>query len=186
LRKIPAWSRHFDTAPLGYLLRKAHPDRWLRVHSLPESKRYSTGPEEQEIVLHRQATLAAELLTTDPVQLITVQWAAVPDESSQAKQIAHFGDRTFHALGHLGRAIDPVDGGPSFWASDGTWENALERQALLAIANDEIRALWLNTRSGEVFAPYDGGVDLILQCRERRDALRLKYVEWLSGRSDGL
>lgn len=53
-------------------------------------------------------------------------------------------------------------------------------------AEDRLRAAWLGTSSGEVFAPYDGGVDLILANEGRRDALAGKYGDWLSGRPDGL
>lgn len=35
------WTTYFsELAPVGHVLRKALPDRWLRVHSLPQSKRY--------------------------------------------------------------------------------------------------------------------------------------------------
>ena len=40
--------------------------------------------------------------------------------------------------------------------------------------------------TGEVFAPYDGGADLIVRSSERAKALRAGFVDWLSGRADGL
>ncbi|WP_425586206.1 DUF3885 domain-containing protein [Streptomyces sannanensis] len=37
-----AWESNWPgTLPLGHLLRSAWPDRWVRFHSLPESKRYA-------------------------------------------------------------------------------------------------------------------------------------------------
>jgi hypothetical protein len=57
---------------------------------------------------------------------------------------------------------------------------------LVAIAEDRLRALWLETNSGEIYAPYDGGADLILADPGRRDALAGRYRDWLSARPDGL
>ena len=37
-----------------------------------------------------------------------------------------------------------------------------------------------------VIAPYDGGVDVIVDSTEKRDRLKAKYVDWLSDREDGM
>jgi hypothetical protein len=41
-----------------------------------------------------------------------------------------------------------------------------------AIANNAERAMWVHASSADVFAPYDGGVDMIFSSVERRDAHR--------------
>lgn len=45
------WRNAFgETAPIGYQLKDIFPERWLRVHSLPESKRYADSKEEYAII----------------------------------------------------------------------------------------------------------------------------------------
>jgi hypothetical protein len=44
----------------------------------------------------------------------------------------------------------------------------------------------VHERTTEVFAPYDGGVDLIFSNVERRDQYRQRFSAWLSARPDGL
>ena len=55
-----------------------------------------------------------------------------------------------------------------------------------AIAADVQRALWVSARSGAVFAPYDGGADLIVPSEVERDALAETFAAWRSPRPDGL
>lgn len=56
------WTTHFGlTPPLGFRLRAAYPERWLRIHSLPESKRYPNTSAELELLLDRHAAVAGEL-----------------------------------------------------------------------------------------------------------------------------
>ncbi|MEM6989663.1 MAG: hypothetical protein AAF721_04175 [Myxococcota bacterium] len=74
----------------------------------------------------------------------------------------------------------------SFWVTPSPWNLATDRQLLLAVAEDELRVLWMDTASGEVFAPYDGGVDAIASDNARRNSLKSKFSAWLSARPDGL
>ena len=58
-----SWKCTFDGAlPAGFLLRQHFPDRWLRVHSLPEAKRYPSCAAEYEEILNRHNTVAAYVL----------------------------------------------------------------------------------------------------------------------------
>ncbi len=50
----------------------------------------------------------------------------------------------------------------------------------------EARAMWVHSSTGEVFAPYDGGVDVVFSSVERRDLHRQRFSAWLSSRPDGL
>jgi len=101
-----------------------------------------------------------------------------------------FGDRGFECIASLvDTAEDDPIGEPdeiSYWASDATWDPVVERPTLVAVAEDRLRALWLNTVSKEVYAPYDGGADLILSTAERRDLLKQEFAGWLSARPDSL
>ncbi|WP_200926706.1 DUF3885 domain-containing protein [Sphaerimonospora mesophila] len=43
--------------PLAYELKNAYHDRWVRFHSLPDSKRYADDEAEYAILLHRYNTV---------------------------------------------------------------------------------------------------------------------------------
>jgi len=66
------------------------------------------------------------------------------------------------------------------------WKNGSRNEILKAIADDEIRAMFVSQSKNCIIAPYDGGVDLILKTKLERDRLKHKYKDWLSEREDGL
>lgn len=66
------------------------------------------------------------------------------------------------------------------------WKRNSKNEILKAIADDEIRAMFICPLKDCIIAPYDGGVDIIVDSIEKRDELKLKYKDWLSEREDGL
>ena len=52
---------HGEVAPIGFALRSIYKDRWIRFHSLPDSKRYPGSEEEMQEVVHRATTVANTL-----------------------------------------------------------------------------------------------------------------------------
>ena len=54
------------------------------------------------------------------------------------------------------------------------------------IANDELTGLIVNKFSKRIFAPYDGGFDLILEDKAAVQAYKRKYKDWMSDRKDWL
>ena len=48
-----AWRTRWGENPVAYELRDRHADRWVRFHSLPQSKRYAETEDEYEIILDR-------------------------------------------------------------------------------------------------------------------------------------
>jgi len=57
------WNEQFpDSPPVGFMLRQAYPQRWLRIHSLPESKRFAETKEEYTELLLRHNIVATETL----------------------------------------------------------------------------------------------------------------------------
>lgn len=66
------------------------------------------------------------------------------------------------------------------------WKNGNRDEILKKIADDEIRAMFVSPTKKCVIAPYDGGVDVIVDSAEKSDRLNAKYVNWLSDREDGM
>jgi hypothetical protein len=72
------WEEHWpDCPPIGYELR-CERDRWVRFHSLPESKRYPDTEDEWAIVLDRYNTVLDELFAGLDVYLATSNWSGTP------------------------------------------------------------------------------------------------------------
>lgn len=175
------WDAHHPgVAPLGYVLREARPERWLRVHSLPEPKRYPDTDDEWATLLSRQRTVAAEVLGADAPVWVVVADSYLDEHGALA------------ALPHLAPALEmSVDGMEdsgawTFHAAEARWDFARFEPALRAIANDELRVLFVGVESGRVFAPYDGGVDLIVETVAERDRVRARFGAWLSREQGGL
>ena len=58
-----AWNQCFPkAAPAGFLCRDVYSDRWLRIHSLPDSKRYAESESERAEILRRHNTVACDML----------------------------------------------------------------------------------------------------------------------------
>ena len=74
----------------------------------------------------------------------------------------------------------------SFWSADLQWDLAPNAELLRRIALDEVRAIWMNRSTGELFAPYDGGLDIIAADESRRNSLRSTFSAWLPANDAGL
>ena len=66
------------------------------------------------------------------------------------------------------------------------WKKDSRNEILKAIADDEIRAILICSSRNCIIAPYDGGVDIIVDTYEKRDELKKKYKKWFSERKDGM
>jgi hypothetical protein len=55
-------SRYPKTIPISHLFKHDYSDRWFRIHSLPESKRYADNDEEWRFLLSRQNSIITDIL----------------------------------------------------------------------------------------------------------------------------
>jgi hypothetical protein len=179
------------------MLRHWYPDRWLRVHSLPESKRYADSDEEYQELLMRHNQLFSDLVgdgkavissfglylrEDDSVEFIDAQkkdYRSLPDFDSYVK----VNSIDLHEL-----SPDMYDIGVYFnlYVKDGIWVSGTLNGVLKAIANDEIRVVFISPSTNCIISPYDGGVDIIVGSTDERDKLKVKYSNWLSDREDSL
>jgi len=61
-----------------------------------------------------------------------------------------------------------------------------QNELLKSIADDEFRAMLICPKRNCIVAPYDGGMDIIVDSEEKRDILKVKYRDWLSAIDDGM
>jgi len=80
---------------------------------------------------------------------------------------------------------EPEGGAIRLYARSAHWTGGSEDALLRAIANDEIaHVLFINPRRGTLFAPYDGGADLIASSEAERLDLYKRLRDWLPGYSN--
>lgn len=189
------WSSTYpNTLPINYLFRHDYPNRWVRFHSLPESKRYPEDEEDWTILLHRQNTIIQALVGAR-AQLILVTGSYNEVKGSINMDIPwaetalrHLSFTTLPALPL--REVNSVEYGeedfylPIFAEVDWQWD--ILNNVLRDVAQDEIRFFLVSREQQCLIAPYDGGMDIITANTEVRDALRIQFQSWLSMREDGL
>ena len=181
------WRRSYGEAPLvGHALRACFPRRWLRIHNLPDSKRYAETEDERQEILRRQNRLLDELIGEGgPCELVFGYYGEeerLPEEVLVALRSL---EPVVLATISLGEA-DLVREFPLLKASFPWRPKALD-PILLAVADDVLETpLIVGPQRCCTLAPYDGGVDLIVESEELRDQLKLRYASWLSKHPAGL
>lgn len=183
-----AWKRGApDTIPVSWSVRGLPDERWVRFHSLPESKRYADSEEEYRILLGRHHQVLADLRGDDEGDIAAVHMAWTTGGRFRAPK----GFRRIAATWPLWRTFaddDPdSDGVP--WHAFARWvpptPTALD-PLLRRVADDIDRTLFTNATVDWIYAPYDGGADVIARNAEERDVLEAKYADWLSAHPSGM
>ncbi|MBN9631727.1 MAG: hypothetical protein J0I18_14115 [Actinobacteria bacterium] len=172
--------------PAGHLLRSAYPERWVRFHSLPDGKRYAETAAESDVILERHLAVLRDLLPENEsprLLLIAQEW--------DRADLAGGWTRTTAVAWWPWRTHTEPDGDdfPSpttyFWAADvGT---PTDLAPLLRLVADDRAHLLVAPPSLEwIYAPYDGGADILFTDLSRRGTLAAAHSDWLSPRPDGL
>jgi hypothetical protein len=188
---LSAWDlRYPNCPPLGHVLRRAFPDRWVRFHSLPDSKRDPENDAELAEVLARHNRILGELVRPgERVVLLTGEY----DESSKPNRTP----RDYHVGGVPWRVcamLDPNDASidePSYFhvfADERVWRPG-EFDPLVRLLAEFFwvpHFLVVAPDCRWVLHPYDGGMDIIAEDRAERDRLASRFAGWLSARADGL
>lgn len=178
-----AWSEAFpNSPPAGFLCRRAASERWLRTHSLPNSKRYPDSESEREEVLLRYNVAASEVLGQNTTCFLFVaRFGAVPEWSNEPEGPLS-GLALLHVMEH-GEQDEELQ----FFTAPVTWKSGEFDGLLLAVADDQVdHVLFFNPERRTAFAPYDGGADLFAQSVEEARKLQVRFASWLSDRPDGL
>ena len=187
-----AWRQHdLGGSPLiAYRLRELFPSRWVRFHSLPHSKRYADTPEELAEIHHRHDTIAAALLGEgEPIVIVRTGFSETatpaPPEDGDAQWPSE--DFTWFETRSTTEIDDDDCGYAHFWLAHSTFRPAAFHLPWTLLANDIIdNVLFINIDRRCIFAPYDGGMDLIAADTFVCDALRRDFQRWLSPHPTGL
>ncbi len=184
-------SKYSDTKPISHLFKHDYSDRWFRIHSLPQSKRYADCNNDWVVLLTRQNEIITELFGDNSnILLLTGEynWGArttfITEEEVVFKPY-HFVRLDNIDLFELNS--DDYDKGevyrPAF--AETIWHSNQHDTLLKEIADDKIRAFFVSLDKQIIVAPYDGGMDIVLKDSQTRDFYKEKYKGWLSEREDG-
>lgn len=188
-------SRFLNKVPIPYLFKYYFPDSWLRLHNFADSKRYADDPIQMDILLKHQNQIIDDCLNSgspifivsgnsfigdskipiyDQVSMLNYDFAAVPSINLHKIDPEHFDDGEDNDLYFT----------PMFTKT--LWEPNIHNDLLVKIANDETRAFFISFEKNVIIAPYDGGLDLIIEDCCLKKEIKKKYSELLSKRDDGL
>ncbi len=179
------WETNFkNIPPLGHELRSGLQNRWIRFHALPDAKRYADTALERKTIIERANKLADELLGNNSECWLVGSCEAWDDEGNGAVNNL----RKRYSLEYAFDWSEVLEGEEqhSFHVKRVTWVSNQFDDIFESIAEDRERALFVNTTTNAVFAPYDGGYDLITNGRTHVENLKHKFSHWMSKREDWL
>lgn len=185
------WTKQFPGCePIAHQPRVRFPSRWVRFHSLPESKRYPDCEGEYETVLNRFNRVLGELSQTDQtINLLTTgtSFSADPGRSSDVT--------TLDPDAKLWRTVSMHDADegfldPVYWhVFVSTWPQGTGRfdQIIRLVADwKTVNVMVVPPDCRWLLHPYDGGMDVIAESTAARDRLRSLHTGWLSSEPSGL
>ena len=160
-------------------MREAFPEHWLRIHSLPHSKRYPDNEAERQIVLDRYARFGTALLSECAPCLIIQSRFNQPARNE--KFMPELNWTPLHRIDESDE--DFYDS----WMAHTVWDATAFRTLLLAIADDhEDHIAFVSKITDCVFIPYDGGVDGFSYETSLLRKLSEEFSPWCSAHPLGL
>jgi len=173
------WRRWYgDAPPVAHVLRERFRARWFRIHSLPGGQRYATTDAERAEVLRRQNELVSAVLGGGASCWFIFGYYGeadrVPGDVAAALEAM--------ASAFL-QEVRPDDTGMveayPLLAARLTWAVGALDRVLEAVADDLLETpLLVSAELGRVIAPYDGGVDVIVEDPARRSELARRFGRW--------
>jgi hypothetical protein len=177
------WQSAFGSAlPAGFLCRAQLPERWLRIHSLPQSKRYPASDQEYAEMLGRQNG-AAEFVLGHASECILFITRFGDAQTLSPDDIPLHGYVPRHAMSFVSE-----DGRDEFqfFALRVIWQQDKFNELIVSCANDQTGPiLFANIATRSIYAPYDGGADLFFPTAEKLAVAKKRFANWLSLRPDG-
>lgn len=189
---LDRWDAQFrDVPPVGFLLREAEPDRWLRIHSLHGSRRYPSSDGDWVELLRRHNAVATDLLGEGAPCAVVVFHACDVEKSSGLGVRTGLTQAELPRIGKLPSELWDADHGVfvepvCLFGGAVTWRSGAFDAFVSAVADNQVCGLIAAVDTGAVYAPYDGGADLFFPSTWERDAARSRYRQWLSEHPEGL
>lgn len=174
-----------DFEPLAHELKFAFQDRWVRFHSLPESKRYPENESEYQEIFNRYNAVLAELGPSSRTVFVVLP------EYSESEVAVHPAEEFRGVFPHseYWRTIDQLAECGVYWhlhIAEVQIPSEKLNSVFRLVANDEVRnILVVLPKDRSVFHPYDGGADIIAPSVEAREELKNRRKAWLLSHPEG-
>jgi hypothetical protein len=178
------WKHNFKKCPpINYLFKVYYTDRWLRIHSLPDSKRYADTAAEWDVLFGTQNTILEDIFEDDnSVCLFTGVYSSAEitfaeNNFSNNEFLKAFDFKALEKIDLYAISKDYCEKNTFFtpYFVSILFKKNNYNELLKAIANDGIRAFFLSSKTNTIIAPYDGGVDIIYKDTQTRDFYKNKY-----------
>ncbi|HEY9882153.1 MAG TPA: hypothetical protein V6C98_00955 [Thermosynechococcaceae cyanobacterium] len=185
------WQKHYpECPPIAHYLKFDCNHRWLRIHTLPQSKRYAETQEEYQEILKRHNALLTELLgKNDRYLLITVGYSKTVIPVRPEKELGRLVATNRHLLSLAIHKLEG-EGDPNYrhlYINERVWIEHSMDDLLKMVADDEIaNVMFIGVEQKCLYHPYDGGADIVLESEAARDILKKRYSAWLSNHPEGL
>lgn len=178
------WNSEFKGfTPEAHNLKHEYKNRWVRFHTLPESKRYPENEDEYLEVFRRHNTVLHELCGGKGKVLVVLpeySESKVPTKPESDLSRLFSVTETWCSLGQH----EEGDDYELYWhlhVSEVEFTGSELNDLFRLVANNEAgNIMIISPAKGFVFHPYDGGADILLASTEQRNLLKEKYFEWLS------
>jgi hypothetical protein len=172
---------YLNWKPISYELRHSEVDRWFRIHSLPESKRYAESEEEYLELLRRQNALFLKLIGNN-TEVVLCQFRYRYDDTVMSYN--KIPDLVGFSL--VDSFVSNEDTMTDIFICITQWIEGKYDKLLREIADGESSVMFICPFNNCILAPYDGGMDIIADSTDERNKLKAKYSQWLSAREDGM
>jgi hypothetical protein len=182
------WESNFkETIPLNFIFRTTYPNRWLRIHSLPNSKRYAENENEINLILERQNQVVSDFISENQ-EIYIVRSEINVDYNNDYDSHKEFNFQEVAIINLRDLFDDDYDDDDklSVQVTKKIWQINCFNSLLEDIANDVSLIFFVSINNPVIFAPYDGGMDIIYQSETQRNFYKEKYKNYLSQRKDGL
>jgi hypothetical protein len=180
--------------PVGHELRACAPERWVRFHSLPESKRYAENEREYDELVRRHHAVLTDLaagtdaLGADELLVLSTAWSGSAARAGRDPGLrALLPDAVYWTAVGCERDDDGFEYWTHVYVSSASWRSGELAPLLRFVADDCTRDVILTARDlSWLYHPYDGGADVIAASAQERDILRKRHPRWLSAHPTGL
>ncbi|MBE1487047.1 DUF3885 domain-containing protein [Plantactinospora soyae] len=158
-------------------------DHWVRFHTLPEAKRHPDTDDEYATVLHRHNALLDELRgEVSELQVITLELAGTPVPRRRTPLLAELLPEAECWSVLSWPHLEPELFFAHAYVNHIAWQPGWLDQLLREVADDKAAyVIVAPTDLSWLYAPYDGGADVLLRTAAARDELRERHSDWLSG-----
>lgn len=183
------WTREFgDSLPIADELKMKFDQRWFRIHTLPDSKRYADNAYENDEIIRRHNQILEDLFDSkENLILVSCSYSEKSEPTKNPSLKAIGLQENFWRTVNLNELENSEVYFLHLFVDKKRWKVGVLDAMLRLIANDEVDgSMAISIERRFVYHPYDGGADLILKDVDTRDYYKAKYNSWLSTHPDGL